>query len=249
MSRLCSRVFRAQRRGGSSPSLTLLFDTIPPEGLCPWLRTPFDVAPRCRDRVEHPGRRTRACRSRPARRYRTDRGNTAIDRGHAEGLVASSRPASVIVGNTGSSPRAPAGRLGTAAALVRFSPSVACRARHRRRPGVTRRWRGGCRGDVGGARSARDPQQALVNRAVDDRAGRRAGDLRRVATAADAGASLHGYFHFEQLFRVSESNLFLVFAWQIDSAEPVGLLLYVRERIVGCEHHSIHAYVLQQESE
>ena len=31
--------------------------------------------------------------------------------------MASSRPASVIVGNTGSSPRAPAGRLGTAAAL------------------------------------------------------------------------------------------------------------------------------------
>ena len=113
-----------------------------------------------RDRVENPGRRTRACRSRPARRYRTDTGNAAIDRWHAEDLVASSRP-----------------------------------------------------------------------------------------TTADAGASLHGYFHFEQFLRVSESNLFLVFAWQIDSAEPVGLLLYVRERIVGCEHHSIHAYVLQQESE
>ncbi|GIM97879.1 hypothetical protein Ato02nite_096720 [Paractinoplanes toevensis] len=53
----------------------------------------------------------------PARRYRTDTGDTAIDRWHAEGLVASSRPASVIVGNTGSSPLAPAGRLGTAAAL------------------------------------------------------------------------------------------------------------------------------------
>lgn len=248
MSRLCSRVFRAQRRGGSSPSLTLLFGTIPPEGLCPWLRTPFDVAPRCRDRVEHPGRRTRACRSRPARRYRTDTGNTAIDRWHAEGLVASS-------GLPRSSSATPARALAHRREglvpqqhWVRVSPSVQCRARHRRRPGVTRRWRGGCRGDVGGARSARDPQRALVNRAVDDRAGRRAGDLRRVATA-DAGASLHGYFHFEQFLRVSESNLFLVFAWQIDSAEPVGLLLYVRERIVGCEHHSIHAYVLQQESE
>lgn len=68
-------------------------------------------------------------------------------------------------------------------------------------------------------------------------------------TPAAAGVSLHGHFHSEKFLRIAERNLFLVFAWQIDSAEPVGLLLYVRERVVGCEHYSIHAYVLQQEIE
>jgi len=77
--------------------------------------------------------------------------------------------------------------------------------------GVTWAGRGGCCGAL---------QQAPADRAVDDQAGLRAGDLRRIATGADAGASLHGHFHLEQFLCISERNLFLVFAWQIDSTEP-----------------------------
>src|SRR3954470_24377760 len=78
------------------------------------------------------------------------------------------------------------------------------------------------------------------------------------STSADAGASLHGHhsarrdvsdFNSEQFFRISERNLFLGFAWQINSPEPVGLSFHVCKRVVGCKHHSIHTYVLQQEIE
>src|SRR5688572_3230871 len=50
----------------------------------------------------------------------------------------------------------------------------------------------------------------------------------------------------EQFFRVSERNFFLGFTGQIHCPKPVGLLLHVCKRVIGCKHHPIYTDVLQQ---
>jgi len=49
----------------------------------------------------------------------------------------------------------------------------------------------------------------------------------------------------KQFLGVAERDLFLVFTRKIDCSEPVGPFFNACERIVGSEHHAVHADVLQ----
>jgi hypothetical protein len=59
---------------------------------------------------------------------------------------------------------------------------------------------------------------------------------------ADAASNLYA----EQFFRIPERNFFLGVTGQIHCPKPVGLLLHVGKRVIGCKHHPIYTDVLQQ---
>ena len=60
------------------------------------------------------------------------------------------------------------------------------------------------------------------------------------------GSSCRTNFYAEQLFSIPERNFFLGFTGQFHCPKPVGLLLHVGKRVIGCKHHPIYIDVVQQ---